>query len=450
MKSTIKFLSSVKLAIVLIIIITSASILGTFIPQQRSIAEYAARFGQFSNILIRLEIIDLYHSLWFIILLFLFSLNILVCTLTRFTPKLRRSFRPKKEFERKDLQTAKINSRFIKNWSPERTEEGIKKTLSSRHYRTKVNKKENRTHILARKKMLGLFGSDVVHLGLLIILIGGIISGAAGFGANIKISEGHTVPVLNADFKLRLEKFETEYWPNGSVRDWKSTVTVLENENPVLTKTVEVNHPLSYKGFVFYQYSYGWDWGNPSLEIWAKKNTDPDFLKQVMLRLGEKAVLEEENIEISVLNFVPDFILNERKQVTTRSLEPNNPAAFLEGWQDGEKIFSGWIFAKFPDFARMHSDAETDLKFELKGYDAARYSVIQMSKDPGVNFIWAGCVILMIGLCLAFFWPPREIKILIEEAQGKTEIMASGLATKNKEIFKSEFEGLFTSLRRSK
>ncbi len=450
MKSIIQFFSSVKLGIVLIIIITLASILGTLVPQQRSIAEYAARYDQFSSILIRLEITNLYHSWWYISLLFFLSLNIIVCTLTRFTPKLRRSFRPKKEFERKNLQTAKINYRFIKNWTLEQTEEGIKKALSSRHYRTKVNKKENRIHLLARKKMFGLFGSDVVHIGLLIILIGGIISGATGFGANIKISEGQTVPVLNADFKLRLEKFETEYWPSGSVKDWKSTLTVLKNESPILTKTVEVNHPLSYEGFVFYQSSYGWDWENPSLEIWAKKNTDPDYSKKVMLRLGEKAVLEEENIEISVLNFVPDFILNERNQVTTRSLEPNNPAAFLEGWQDGEKIFSGWIFAKFPDFAQMHSDVETDLKFELKDFEAAQYSGIQMSKDPGVNFIWAGCIILMIGLCLAFFWLPREIKILAEEEQGKTKIVAGGLATKNKEIFKSEFEGLFTSLRRSK
>lgn len=450
MKSIIQFFSSVKLAIVLIIIITGASILGTLIPQQRSIAEYAARYDQFSNLLIRLEITNLYHSWWYISLLFLFSLNILVCTLTRFMPKLRRSFRPKKEFEKRNLQTAKINNRFTKNWTLEQTEEKIKRNLSSRHFRTKVNKRENRIHILARKKMLGLFGSDVVHVGLLVILVGGIISGAIGFGEDMQISEGQAVPVLNADFKILLEKFEIEYWPNGSIKDWKSTLTVLENENPILTKTVEVNHPLSYKGFVFYQSTYGWDWQNPSLEIWAKKNTDPDFSKKILLRAGEKAVLEEENIEISVLNFVPDFMLNERNQVTTRSLEPNNPAAFLEGWQDGEKIFSGWIFAKFPDFARMHSDAETDLKFELKDFEAPQYSGIQMSKDPGVNLIWTGCIILMMGLCLAFFWLPREIKILVEEVQGKTEVLAIGLATKNKEAFQSEFEGLITALRRSK
>jgi cytochrome c biogenesis protein len=450
MKSIIQFFSSVKLAIVLIIIITIASILGTLIPQQRSAAEYVAGYGQFSDILTRLEITNLYHSWWFISLLFFFSLNILVCTLTRFMPKIRRSFRPKLEFEKKNLQVVKINSRFTKKWSRGQTEEGLKRALSSRHYRTKVTQKENRTYILARKRMFGLFGSDVVHLGLLVILAGGIISGVSGIRANIKISEGQSVPVLNADFKLQLEKFKTEYWPNGSVKDWKSTLAVLENSNPVLTKTVEVNHPLSYKGFVFYQSGYGWDWENPTLEILAKKNSDPSFTVLTKLKPREKVKLDKEDIEIEILHFVPDFFLNERNEVATRSLEPNNPAAFIQGWKGEDKIFSGWIFAKYPDFARMHSDAETDLKFELQGYEAAQYSVIQMSKDPGVNCIWAGSIILMTGLFLAFFWLTREIKIILEDDQDKTELVAGGLAAKNKEVFQSEFESIFTSLRRSK
>jgi len=440
----------VKLAIVLIIIITAASFLGTLILQQRSVAEYADRYGQFSNILIRLEVTNLYHSWWYVTLLFLFSLNILICTLTRLSPKLRRVLRPKLEFEKKNLLSAKINDRIKKSWSIDSSEEGVKKELSSRHYRIKVNKKDGRTHLLARKKILGLFGSDIVHLGLLVILLGAIFSGMGGFRTSINISEGQIVPILNADFKLQLDKFETEYWPNGSVKDWKSTLTILEYEKPVLTKTVEVNHPLSYKGFVFYQSNYGWDWENPTLEIRATKNTDPSFTEIMRLKLREKVKMNEGSIEISLLHFVPDFILNDRNEVATRSLEPNNPAAFLEGWQDGEKIFSGWIFAKYPDFARMHSNVETDLKFELKGYEAAQYSGIQMSKDPGVNYIWSGCVILMLGLCLAFFWFPREIKIILEDDQGKAEIIASGLAAKSKDAFQSEFENIFTSLRRSK
>ena len=50
MRSIVKLFSSVKLAIVLIILITLASILGTLIPQGRSAAEYAARYGSLAGL----------------------------------------------------------------------------------------------------------------------------------------------------------------------------------------------------------------------------------------------------------------------------------------------------------------------------------------------------------------------------------------------------------------
>ena len=448
MKSFLSFFSSVKLAIFLLIFITIASILGTLIPQHRSPAEYLDRYGDIANILIRLEFTKLYQSWWFISLLFLFAVNILICTLTRLSPKLKKAFQPKFETEKKRLLPLKINTSFKKNQNLEKTLSDVKQRLSSKHYRVKTAPSENRMLLLAQKRILGLFGSDIVHLGLIIIIIGGIISGFGGFRTNLTISEGETIPVPQANFELRLDKFVTEYHPNGSVRDWKSTLSVLESGSEVLSKTIEVNHPLSHKGFVFYQSSVGWDWKNPTLEIWAKKKNDPAFLKKFELGVGEKAPLGEENIEITVLNFVPDFIIGENNEIATRSLNPNNPAAYIEGWQEGKKLFSSWIFAKFPDFGRMHSDVETDLSFEFKDLKAAQYSGIQMAKDPGVNLIWVGCTLLMVGLCVAFFWPPREIKILLEEIQNKTDVTAGGIATKNREDFQSEFDKIMESLRR--
>ena len=41
-----------------------------------------------------------------------------------------------------------------------------------------------------------------------------------------------------------------------AVKDYKSILRVVENGNTVLTKTIEVNDPLKYKGYVFYQSSY--------------------------------------------------------------------------------------------------------------------------------------------------------------------------------------------------
>lgn len=450
MKSVIKFFSSIKLAIILLIIITLASVLGTLIAQHRSPEEYQARYGQLADLFNKLQLTKLYQSFWFIGLLFLFALNIIVCTLNRLSPKLKKALHPKLDFHAKDILSLKINEKIINNMSLGITEKKLKMALASRHYRFKEIKKEDKMFLLARKKILGWFGADFVHLGILIILAGGIISGLGGFSTNLALLEGQILQVPKSNFKVKLEKFETEYYPSGSVRDWKSTLTVFEKEKPILTRVIEVNHSLSYKGFVFYQNSYGWNWSSPLVKVLVKKTDDPSFLKKIEAKVGERVSFEDEGIQISILQFIPDFVINEKNEITTRSLQPNNPAAFLEGWQENEKLFSGWIFAKFPDFSRIHSKKETGFSFELKDFEANQFSVIQASKDPGVNFIWLGCVFVMVGLALAFYWPSREIKAILVERHEKTEISAGGVALKNMDTFRSEFEKIMDALSRSK
>jgi len=450
MKDLIKLLSSVKLAITLLIIITLASLIGTLIPQQRSLDEYFARYGQLAHFLQIIQFTKLYQSWWFLALLFLFALNVIVCTLNRLSPKLKRALRPRLEVEAKEVGVLKVKDKLNKNLTLAEAREGLKRELSSRHYRLREREKENRVFLLARKKTLGLFGADVVHLGLLIILAGGITSGLAGFKEYLTFSQGKVLDVSKADFKLRLDKFETEYYANGSVRDWKSTLTVIEKEKPVLSKVVEVNHPLSYKGFVFYQSSYGWDWTNTWLEVLVKKNSDPSFLKKIEAKVGESVRLEGENIQIALLQFIPDFVINEKNEITSRSSQPDNPAAFIEGWQDNKKIFSGWIFSRFPDFSRIHSEQKLDFSFELKNFTAGQFSVIQAASDPGASFIWLGCGLVMLGLLLAFYWPSREIRVILEERQRQTEFLAGGISAKSREAFESEFKEIMSSIRRMK
>lgn len=50
------------------------------------------------------------------------------------------------------------------------------------------------------------------------------------------------------------EPFTFKY--NVVVSDYRSQLTVLENNQPALTKTIEVNRPLHYGGYHFYQHSY--------------------------------------------------------------------------------------------------------------------------------------------------------------------------------------------------
>lgn len=448
MKSFLQFFNSVKLAIVLLIIITLASIIGTLIPQNRSMQEYTLDYGQLAKVLTNLEFTRIYQSFWYVGLLFLFSINIIVCTLTRLSPKWKRAFNPKMEKETTHLKVLNIQENFSRNLDLTKAKDEIRKVLTGRRYRVREESEGEKAFLLARKKTSGLFGADFVHLGLLVIIAGGIISGMTGISDDMSLSEGQTLPVINADFQIRLDNFETELYDNGAFKDWKSTVTVIENGEEKLSKIIEVNHPLSYKGYMFYQASYGYDWQNMTIEIWAKKKDNPDYTGKVRLRLGEKVELEGENLQITTLQFVPDFIIGENGQIATRSQLPNNPAVYIEGWQGETQIFTGWIFAQFPDFSRIHSEEETNLTFELKGYQGGEISILNAAKDPGTNLIWLGCVFLMAGLGLAFYWPPREIKIIMETSQSKTKITAGGIASKNKDAFRTEFENIMTTLRR--
>ena len=449
MRSVWKFFSSVKLAIVLIILITLASVLGTLIPQGRPAADYAARYGGLAGLLTTLQLTRLYSSGWYLALLLFFALNLAVCTVVRFGPKWRRAFGPAAAVDAKALEAAKLKGHFRLAPPLAAAADATAAALRSARYRVTAAADGGRTVLRARKRRLGHFGSDVVHLGLLVILAGGFASGLGGRRAEIGLLEGETADVPGASFRVRLDKFETEYYPKGGVKDWKSTVTVVENGADVLTRVVEVNHPLAHRGVSFYQMSYGWDWQRSTFDLEVRRKDDASFSRALSARLGQRAAVDAPGLTaVSVRQFVPDFVIGEGGRVVSRSQEPRNPAAYIEAWKGEERVFGGWVFAKFPDFGQGHPGGESPFAFVLKSYRAAPYSVLEAAKDPGVGLIWAGCLLVVAGLFLAFYWPPRDITAVLEESQGKVEAVAAGHAAKAKDAFAAEFDALIERLRR--
>jgi cytochrome c biogenesis protein len=450
MKALWRFFASVKLAIVLLILLAAASIVGTLIPQGLAPSSYAAHFGRLTGLLMGLQLNGVYHSLWFLTLLFLLALNTIVCTLTRLPAKWRRAFRPRVQADPAGLAAMRIRGRFGRNKPAADVAAAVRDLLRERRYRVDSAPGEARICLLARKRRLGIFGSDTVHLGLLIVILGGIVSGLGGFRTQLALSQGQTAGVPRAPFALKLDSFVTEYYPQGSVKDWKSTVTVLENRAPVRQGVIEVNRPLTYKGFSFYQTSYAWDWTNPKLGLVIKKTSDPSFSRTVSVDVGQKVAVDDKDVtDILVTRFVPDFVIGDGNTIQSRSETPNNPAAQVEGWKGGDKVFSGWIFAKYPDFTQMHSGQETDLSFVLKSYEAPEISVLEAARDPGVGLIWAGCFLVSLGFFLAFYWPPHEVRFVLEESRGRTDVTAAGHAGKSLDRLQAEFDTMIDSLRRS-
>lgn len=127
--------------------------------------------------------------------------------------------------------------------------------------------------------------SLLIHAGCLFILIGAMFGSNAGhqfakwFFHIDKIPSGFMIidegqsenRVVAKDkhilgqlpFNIKLNDFRIEYYEAGYAtqmprmpRDYFSDVVVVEDGKEIIQKTIEVNHPLHYGGYHFYQYSY--------------------------------------------------------------------------------------------------------------------------------------------------------------------------------------------------
>jgi cytochrome c biogenesis protein len=320
MKALLRFLSSVKLAITLIIIIVIASILGTLIPQERSPAEYVDRYGGLASVLMGLRFTDLYHSAWYLVLLSLLALNTVVCTLTRLGPKLRKTFKPSLEAEAKSLLAVKDSGSLKMNSGLKETAAAIRRALVSRRYKARERAEDGRIIIFGRKKVLGRFGSDIVHLGLLVILAGAIISSLTGFRAFLKLEKGKVQTVPRAGFEVRLDRFDTEYYPDGqNVKDWKSRLTIIEDGRDIRSEVIEVNRPLDHRGFVLYQNSCVQETRSPLLVFEVLDPVLPGAANKILLRPDQSAAVGKTGLTLSLQRFEPDFIRDESGLISSRS-----------------------------------------------------------------------------------------------------------------------------------
>ena len=149
-------------------------------------------------------------------------------------------------------------------------------------------------------------GSLVAHLGILVILSGVTVSVLFSERGKIFFSEGETSATASMPFKIRLDDFNVEWkdrtqhgieardhnivltYKFGSAPDnFKSVVTILDGGKERLTGTIEVNHPLKYRGYSFYQSSY--DPARPQwtgLEVVRDPGVNVVFLGIVLLNLG--------------------------------------------------------------------------------------------------------------------------------------------------------------------
>jgi cytochrome c biogenesis protein len=306
LNSVYKFFKSVKLAIVLILVITLFALLSTLIPQGKSLEEYKNMYSPTLLGLVTMSGLQSYtSSLLFWVPALMFILNLGVCTIDRLVSRARRK--------------------------------------AARH-----------------------FGPDLIHIGLLILAVGALITASVRREHDFKMYPGDAVK-LSGGYAMKLTNFEFLKYPDGRPKAWISTVDVSKEGLPIRKDVkIEVNHPLALGNLKIYQTNYGNDGSidllNPSGQS-AKMNIGQG------LQDGASAVY---------------FTSAHPSEDPTEGL-----AAHFEEWQ-GETFISDF------DISAGHMLYD----YRVVSVTSREYTGLRAATDPGFAFVLIALIIASVGLTL--------------------------------------------------
>ncbi len=206
-----KSLKSVRLAIGLLATIAAGSLLATLIPQgQDSEAYFKAMPKILAELVTQLGLTRYFSSLLFLLPMLALFLNLGACTIDRFTREL-------------------------------------KKKAAHRH------------------------GPDILHVGLLVLIAGSLMSFSGRQEGTVRLAPGESVELPGGE-TLNLVSFDFHQYEDGRPKDWVSKVTVTKGGMPVKPETeIRVNRPLRLGSLTLYQSSYSQDF---ALAVTAPDGTE--------------------------------------------------------------------------------------------------------------------------------------------------------------------------------
>lgn len=301
-----KFISSIRLFIFLCIIIVITLVLGTIILQNASPEQYIAKYGEVNYRLLRaLKLTNVYHAGWFITLLFLLTFNVFSCALKRFSLKLKRlgstithfgiviillgagisaitserGFIGIREGESKDTffigyQPKKLGFRlylrdFILEQDSEYSQALLQVHIKDKDIVVDFPVELNKEYLIKESgyqvKILRYIPDFSIDINTKKVVSKSSEPNNPAIEVEVVTPAEKGQQWLFAKFpKLKMakaidENIELIYIhreASKNIKDFKSKLAVIDDGEIVRTKTIEVNDPLQYRGYTFYQADY--------------------------------------------------------------------------------------------------------------------------------------------------------------------------------------------------
>lgn len=382
---TLDLFSSLKLTILLFIIMLFYLAISTFIPQEsENLIDLSRSKPAVSLILKSLGLFNPYHNLLIILILLLFTFNLVACTLSRLPPILKRIS--------KNRDPSYFNIDSLIKIGITATDDKHKDILEKiqRHLRNKFSRHHinGEDYLIFKRGIYSPLNFIVVHLSILIIVAGISVSSAMGYKGFIRLSEGRYEEFFNREitkgnyvrealpFKMRLNKFENITISNGMSVDYISDITILgEGETNI---KIRVNEPFEYKGMLFVQSSYERDIEGAEFTI-EFESRDKER-ERVRVSAGEDFTAFGRSFRIA------DFYEN-----------VHNMGPAIKLISDDDIIFA---LRDRPEVQRE----DLGLNIYLKDLRIPYSSILRVSYDPGTGIVFFGSVVFILSLLLVLFY----------------------------------------------
>ncbi|MDX2231279.1 MAG: cytochrome c biogenesis protein [Leptolyngbyaceae cyanobacterium bins.349] len=427
-RELIPFLADLRLAIALLLAIAIFSISGTLIEQGQSLQFYQANYPESPalfgfltwKVILLLGLNHVYSTWWFLALLILFGSSLTACTFKRQLPALRWFSRTWNFYTQpRQFQKFALSAEFDRP-----SLEHLIPLLEQRRY--KVFRQGD--SLYAHKGIIGRIGPIVVHVGILVILVGGIWGAMTGFMAQEMIPSGQTFQIQNIteagpfagaqipkDWSVKVNRFWIDYLPDGNIDQFYSEMTVLDQDGQAVKhKTIHVNEPLRYKGVTLYQAN----WAIAAVRV--RLNNSPIFqLPMALLDTGGKG-----QIWGTWLPTKPD--LSEGVSLVAKDLQGMVLVYDMTG--------------KLVTTVRAGMSTEVN-GITLRILELVGSTGLQIKADPGIPIVYAGFALLMLGVMMSYI---SHSQVWALQAEG--QCFVGGRTNRAQVAFEREMIDLFDQL----
>jgi len=475
---------SMRTALVLLVVLAAASILGSLFPQEglspQRVDQYFADHPALAPVLERLGLFDVFGSAWYMAI-YLALLGALVACLVPRSRALYRVLRSRPP-RGGDLRRYRARASFTTPAAPEEAMAAARRVLGRHRYRLA----DHDGQLAAEKGFLREAASMLFHVSLLVLLVGLAYGKGYGYRGQAAIVEGETWANARvgydsfspgrffgagdlAPFQLRLDDFTNSFHPNNTPKEFASHLTALDLDGRQLqAQRVAPNRPMTVDGVRIFQSDYGYV---PVVRVSDAKGREL-LAPQEVLTLRDPAS-EWSTGAVKVTNATPQVGL-ELTMFTGLRTAPDCPggAPFCndprlvrpvlvvlayQGDLQADRAQSVFTL----DRSRLRPLGDRPLLLvpgqsarlangmTVSFTDLKQYSVLTLARDPGVPVVAVAAALLLAGLIPSLYVTRRRVWARAgPDGAGGTRVELAGLALQGKPAFEAELARLAEQVRR--